>query len=122
MIKNALCTAALLAELKPAPWFMSAIIGQAWLIQVCLIIVAMTTEVRHTCTSICPIMADGKQGAGLSSGSSAAVHKVNCWGHTDPEVQTKRIGNVLLLWYYAIVETGLASLVEWRVFLLPFLQ
>jgi len=24
-------------------------------------------------------MADRKQGAGLSSGSSAAVHKVNCW-------------------------------------------
>jgi len=44
----ALCTAALLPEHQPAPCFLSAIIGQTWLIQVCLIIVAVTTEVRHT--------------------------------------------------------------------------
>jgi len=43
-----LCTAALLPELKPAPCFLSAIIGRTWWIQVCLIIVAVTTEVRHT--------------------------------------------------------------------------
>jgi len=43
----ALCTAPLLPELQPAPCFLSAIIGQT-LIQVCLIIVAVTTEVRHT--------------------------------------------------------------------------
>jgi len=42
------CTAALLPELKPAPCFLSAIIGRTWLIQVCLIIVAVTTELRHT--------------------------------------------------------------------------
>jgi len=48
--KLALCTAALLLELQPAPCFLSAIIGQTWLILVC-------------------------QGAGWSSGSSAAVHK-----------------------------------------------
>jgi len=42
-------TAALLPELKPAPCFLSAkIIGQTWLIQVCLIIVAVTTDVKHT--------------------------------------------------------------------------
>jgi len=43
--KLALCTAALLPEIKPAPCFLSAFIGQ---IQVCLIIVAVATEVRHT--------------------------------------------------------------------------
>jgi len=44
----ALCTAALLPELQPAPCFLSTIIGQTWLIQVCLIIVVVTTEVRHS--------------------------------------------------------------------------
>jgi len=44
----ALCTAALLPELQPA-----------------------------SCFQICPIMADRKQGAGWSSGSSAAVHKAH---------------------------------------------
>jgi len=45
---------------------------------VCLIIVAVSTEVSHTWISqVWPIIADRKQGAGLSSGSSAAVHKVN---------------------------------------------
>jgi len=44
----ALCTAALLPELQPAPCFLSTIIGQTWLIQVCLIIVVVTTEVRYS--------------------------------------------------------------------------
>jgi len=45
----------------------------AKLIQVFLIIVAVTTEVRHTWIN----QFAGLQGAGLSSGSSAAVHKVH---------------------------------------------
>jgi len=50
---------------------------------VCLIIVAVTTEVRHTWVNqVWPIMADRKQGAGLSSGSSAAVHKAH-WCEID---------------------------------------
>jgi len=39
----------------------------------------LVTTTRHTwINQVCPIMADRKQGAGWSSGSSAAVHKANC--------------------------------------------
>jgi len=49
-----------------------------WLIQVCLTLVVTTTIIRHTwINQVCAIMADRKQGAGWSSGSSAAVHKAN---------------------------------------------
>jgi len=49
-----------------------------WLMQVCLTSVVTTSLIRHTwINQVCPIMADRKQWAGLSSGSSAAVHKAN---------------------------------------------
>jgi len=44
----ALCTAALLPELQPAPLFPVFHYWTNWLIQVCLVIVVVTTEVRHT--------------------------------------------------------------------------
>jgi len=50
-------------------------------IQVCLIIVAMTTEVRHTwINQIVQWWQTGNKGAGWSSGSSAAVHRANLLG------------------------------------------
>jgi len=50
-----------------------------WLIQVCLTSVVMATIIRHTwINQFCPIVADRKQRAGWSSGSSTAVHKAHC--------------------------------------------
>jgi len=55
----ALCTAVLLPELKPAPCFLSDIIGLNWLIQVCLTLVVMATIIRHTwINQVWPIISD----------------------------------------------------------------
>jgi len=81
--KLALCTAALLPELKPAHLFPVCYYWSNWLIQVCLTSVVTATIIRHTwINQVWPITADRKQGAGLSSGSSAAVHKAN-WAIED---------------------------------------
>jgi len=61
-----------------APCFLYAIFGQTWLIQVWLTSVVTATIIRHTwINQVWPIISYRKQGAGLSSGSRAAVHKVN---------------------------------------------
>jgi len=48
-----LCTAALLPELQPAPCFLSAIIGQTWLLQVCLMLLWLLMSDTPGLISLC---------------------------------------------------------------------